>query len=216
MSAADRPYLTPEILREAYRQGIFPMAERRDDDELFWVDPLKRGILPLDHFHIPRRLARTVRQRRYEVTIDRDFGAVIAACAAPRRQSQETWINDQIEVLYTQLHKEGYAHSVECWRDGHLAGGLYGLALDGVFFGESMFSQERDASKVALVHLVVRLMAGGFQLLDTQFITAHLTQFGAIEISRADYRRRLAAALKVPGNFGADPRPEDWERIFQI
>ena len=193
--------LTPELLLEIYRQGIFPMAEDRQDTELFWVEPERRGILPLDSFHVPRRLARTVRGDRFQVSVDRDFAAVIAACAEPGRARARTWINDRIIELYTGLHRLGHAHSVECWAGEKLAGGLYGVALGAAFFGESMFSRERDASKVALVHLVARLRAGGYRLLDTQFMTPHLASFGAVEISRADYRRRLRAATAASADF---------------
>ena len=189
------------MLLRAYALGIFPMAERRDDNEIYWVDPERRGILPLDDFHLPRRLARTVRQQRFDVTIDTDFEAIVGLCAAPDFGRSETWINGPIRRLTNQLFALGYGHSVECWRNGELVGGLYGIALGGAFFGESMFSRERDASKVALVHLVMRLKLGGFRLLDTQFITQHLAQFGTIEIARSDYRRLLSAAIAVPAQF---------------
>ncbi len=189
------------MLLRAYALGIFPMAERRDDNEVYWVDPERRGILPLEDFHLPRRLARTVRQERFEVACDRDFDAVVEACAAPDFGRSETWINGPIRKLTNQLFALGYGHSVECRRKGELVGGLYGIALGGAFFGESMFSRERDASKVALVHLVMRLSLGGFRLLDTQFITQHLAQFGTIEIARAEYRRLLSDALAVPAKF---------------
>jgi leucyl/phenylalanyl-tRNA--protein transferase len=189
------------MLLRAYALGIFPMAERRDDNEVYWVDPERRGILPLESFHLPRRLARTVRQERFEVRCDADFDAVVEACAAPDFGRSETWINGPIRRLTNQLFALGYGHSVECRRKGELVGGLYGIALGGAFFGESMFSLERDASKVALVHLVARLKLGGFSLLDTQFITQHLAQFGTIEIARADYRRLLAEAIAAPARF---------------
>jgi leucyl/phenylalanyl-tRNA--protein transferase len=195
--------ITPELLLRAYRAGIFPMAETRDADKLFWLDPERRGILPLDAFHVPRRLLRTVLSGSYAVSADTDFPAVIAACAAPAPGRDETWINPQIESLFTALHRAGHAHSVECRRDGALVGGLYGVAIGGAFFGESMFSVARDASKVALVHLVARLRLGGFALLDTQFITRHLAQFGGVEISRDDYRARLAAALATSARWPA-------------
>ena len=189
------PKLTPEILLRAYAEGLFPMAERRDDPTLYWVSPEKRGILPLDSFHVPRRLARTVRGNAFTVTADQAFRDVMLACAAPGPGRTESWINDEILHLYTALHAGGRAHSIECWQDGELAGGLYGVRLGAAFFGESMFSRRRDASKVALVHLVNGLKRGGFVLLDTQFITAHLTQFGTIEIPRAQYLAKLADAL---------------------
>ena len=187
--------LTPEILLRAYAEGLFPMAERRSDPLLYWVSPEKRGILPLDAFHVPRRLARTVRAGPFTVTSDRAFADVMSACAAPAPGRPESWINDEILRLYTALHAGGHAHSIECWQDGTLAGGLYGVRLGAAFFGESMFSRRRDASKVALVHLVAGLKRGGFTLLDTQFITAHLARFGAIEIARAQYLTMLNQAL---------------------
>ena len=193
--------LTPEILLKAYASGVFPMAERRSDPNLFWVSPERRGILPLDKFHVSRRLGRTVRSDRFTVTFDRAFHQVIEACAAPYEGREESWINPEILSLYTALHAEGSAHSVECWRNGVLAGGLYGVKLGAAFFGESMFSVERDASKVALVHLVARLRVGGFRLLDAQFITAHLARFGAIEISRAHYLELLNEAVADDANF---------------
>lgn len=197
--------LTPEILLRAYSVGLFPMAESRDDPNLFWVDPEMRGILPLDDFHISRRLARTVRQNVYGVVVDRDFEAVIRACAEPGRGRQSTWINDQIIALYSTLNRMGYAHSVESYQDGMLVGGLYGVSLGGAFFGESMFSIRTDASKVALVHLVARLKAGGYGLLDTQFVTDHLLQFGAEEIPREEYRALLDAALAIKADFYSAP-----------
>jgi leucyl/phenylalanyl-tRNA---protein transferase len=193
--------LTPEILLGAYAEGLFPMAERRGDPNLYWISPEARGIIPLDGFHVSRRLARTVRSERFEVRIDTAFDAVIRACAAPGPGRSESWINDQIVSLYTALHGRGAAHSVECWRDGKLAGGLYGVTLGAAFFGESMFSLERDASKVALAHLAARLIAGGFRLLDAQFLTAHLARFGAIEIPRRAYLARLQDALSHDAEF---------------
>jgi leucyl/phenylalanyl-tRNA---protein transferase len=169
---------------------------------VFLVDPARRGILPLDGLRVSRRLARTVRSDRFEVRIDSDFSAVVAACAAPRAGRMETWINEPIQRMCEALFERGVAHSVEAWREGRMVGGLYGLALGGAFFGESMFTTERDASKVALTHLVARLKVGGFRLLDTQFLTEHLASLGAAEISRADYARRLAAALEVEAEFG--------------
>jgi leucyl/phenylalanyl-tRNA--protein transferase len=184
-----------------YRQGVFPMADARDDLRIFLVDPDRRGILPLERFHIPRRLARTVRANTFAVKVDTAFEAVVEACAAERAERPETWINTPIQQLYCELYRSGGAHSVECWQDGELVGGLYGVALNGAFFGESMFSFARDASKVALAHLVARLIVGGFRLLDAQFMTGHLAQFGAREIGRTEYRRRLAVALKVEADF---------------
>ena len=178
-----------------YRAGLFPMADAREDERVFLVDPPLRGVIPLDGFHVSRRLARTIRSGAFDIRIDTAFAQVIAACAAPRPGRPETWINATIADLCLDLHARGLAHSVETWRGGALVGGLYGIALGGAFFGESMFSLQTDASKVALAHLVERLIAGGFTLLDTQFITDHLQTFGAVEIPKADYRQRLAAAL---------------------
>jgi leucyl/phenylalanyl-tRNA---protein transferase len=189
------PRLTPEILLRAYAEGLFPMAERRGDPTLYWVSPEKRGVIPLGNFHIPKRLARTVRSGRFTVTSDQAFRDVMLACAASAPGREESWINDEILRLYTALHAGGHAHSVECWQNGELVGGLYGVRLGGAFFGESMFSRARDASKVALVYLVDALQRGSFTLLDTQFITAHLTQFGAIEIPRPQYLSLLNQAL---------------------
>ena len=195
------PRLTPEILLQAYRAGVFPMAERRDDPGLFWVSPDARGIFPLDKFHLPKRLARTVRSDRFTVKTDTSFEDVMRACAAPAPDRDESWINDEILSLYTALHGMGHAHSVEAWRDGELVGGLYGVKIGAAFFGESMFSRERDASKVALTHLVARLKLGHFRLLDAQFITSHLAQFGAIEIPRNEYLVLLAEAVVREANF---------------
>ncbi|HYD65952.1 leucyl/phenylalanyl-tRNA--protein transferase [Azospirillum sp.] len=193
--------LNATLLLRAYAAGIFPMAESADSDDLYWFDPEQRGILPLDAFHVPKRLRRTVRRGPFEVRVDSAFRAVIEACAEPTAERPKTWINQDIVRLYSELAGQGCAHSVECWRDGRLVGGLYGVSLGGAFFGESMFSRETDASKVALVHLVARLRAAGYTLLDTQFVTEHLTRFGAVEIPRAEYRRRLAAALGKPTDF---------------
>ena len=205
--------LTPEILVRAYAAGVFPMAESADDPELFWVDPRRRGILPLDAFHVARRLRRVVRRRIFEIRCDSAFEDVIRACSEASEKRPNTWINDEIVRLYAALFARGAAHSVECWRDDRLAGGLYGVSLSAVFFGESMFSRENDASKVALVHLVARLRLGGFRLLDTQFLTPHLARFGGIEISRTRYHRLLAEALSyravfsstLPDCTGGDP-----------
>ena len=207
--------ITPELMLRAYRHGLFPMAETRRGDRLYWLDPEKRGILPLDGFHVPRRLLRTVLSDRFEVAADRDFPATIAACAATAPGREDTWINPQIETLFATLHRMGVAHSVECREAGVLVGGLYGVALGGVFFGESMFSRARDASKVALVHLVARLRLGGFRLLDTQFVTAHLAQFGAIEIPRVRYKARLAAVVDHPARWIADLEPAILERALR-
>lgn len=188
-------------LLDCYARGVFPMADARDDARVFLIDPERRGVIPLDGFHAPRRLARTVRADPFEVRIDTAFHEVVLACAASGPGRTETWINRPIEQLYLELHEHGFAHSVECWRGDELLGGLYGVALQGAFFGESMFSRARDASKVALVHLVARLRAGGFMLLDAQFMTEHLAQFGAEEIGRLEYHRRLGRALAASGDF---------------
>nr|WP_099558801.1 leucyl/phenylalanyl-tRNA--protein transferase [Hartmannibacter diazotrophicus] len=191
------------MLLKAYACGIFPMAESAEDPSLFWIEPEERGVLPLDSFHLPKRLARTVRADHFQVRIDSDFKGVIDGCAAPAPGRQTTWINDRIRALYASLFEAGHAHTVESWREGKLVGGLYGVSLGGAFFGESMFSRETDASKVALVHLVARLRAGGYRLLDTQFVTSHLARFGAIEIRRSAYRKRLGDALTTEGDFFA-------------
>ena len=184
--------ITPQVLLKAYACGIFPMAESADDPELFWIEPDLRGVLPLDAFHVPRRLARTVRG---------DFDAVIEGCATPAPGRRKTWINRPIRRLYGELFELGHCHTVEAWREGKLVGGLYGIALGGAFFGESMFSFERDASKVALTHLAARLIKGGFSLLDTQFVTEHLKRFGAVELDKRAYTAALETALQIEGDF---------------
>jgi leucyl/phenylalanyl-tRNA--protein transferase len=188
-------------LLACYRRGVFPMGDARDDPNLFLVDPDLRGILPLDGFHIPKRLKRRVKQEPYRVTADTAFTRVMEMCAESADGRETTWINSTILNLYSTLHREGHAHSVECWENGQLVGGLYGVALGGAFFGESMFSRANDASKIALVHLVARLLEGGFVLLDAQFHNPHLEQFGLIEIPRSDFKRRLKAALEVNADF---------------
>ena len=203
LSPDDTITITPEILLKAYAAGIFPMAEDADDPSLFWVEPRERGIIPLDSFHIPKRLARTIRADEFEVLVDQDFEAVIAGCAAPGADREKTWINRRIRDLYGQLFDAGFCHTVEVYRDKHLVGGLYGVRLKGAFFGESMFHTERDASKVALVHLVARLKRGGFTLLDTQFVTSHLAQFGAIEVPRRNYKQMLRTAMEHDANRNA-------------
>jgi len=202
--------ITPEVLLKAYACGIFPMAENADDPSLYWIEPEQRGLIPLDGFHVSRRLARTVRSDQFQIFIDRDFEATIDGCAEPQAGRSRTWINGRIRSLYCKLHEIGHCHSVETWRDGKLVGGLYGVRLGRAFFGESMFHRERDASKVALVHLVARLRAGGFTLLDTQFVTSHLSNFGAIEVSKRLYNRMLERALEDEADFFAldhDPVP---------
>ena len=211
----EMPDLTPDMLLRAYSIGVFPMAEDRDDPELVWVDPRMRGIIPMSKFHVPRRLRRTVRNDTFEVTFDRDFAGVIEGCAEATEGRPRTWINSRIVDLYTSLHFKGHGHSVECWQDGDLVGGLYGISLKGVFFGESMFSRATDASKVALVHLAAKLSVGGYAFIDTQFITKHLSRFGAIEVPRNEYRGLLAAALKFDSEFGVDYDAGDLEAILQ-
>ncbi len=184
------------MLLAAYAQGLFPMGERRDDPSLYWVSPDMRGIIPLQQFHVPRRLARSMRNTSFIITTDTAFGQVMRECAAPGPGREQSWINDEILRLYGALFASGHAHSVECWQDEKLVGGLYGVQLGAAFFGESMFSRARDASKMALVQLVDMLNRGGFTLLDTQFLTGHLTQFGAIEIPRHDYLRLLQDAIR--------------------
>ena len=206
--------LTPELVLYGYQHGVFPMADPDEDNEIYWFRPEHRGVLPLDGFHVPKNLARLVRQERFEVVSDRDFPAVIRACAA----RSTTWISDEIVETYEVLHQWGYVHSVECWQEGVLVGGLYGVTLGGAFFGESMFNQVTDASKVALVHLVRRLQAGGFVLLDTQYNTEHLNQFGVVEIPCAEYERRLAKALRVEARWLGEGEGEsrgegDWDTV---
>jgi leucyl/phenylalanyl-tRNA--protein transferase len=196
--------VTPELLLRAYRVGLFPMAETRRGKRLYWLDPELRGVLPLDRFHAPRRLLRTVLNGPYEVSTDGDFAAVIAGCANAAPGREETWINPDIERLFGDLHRSGHAHCVECREQGVLVGGLYGVSLGAAFFGESMFSTARDASKVALVHLVARLRVGGYRLLDTQFVTSHLEQFGTEEIPRDRYKDLLAVAVDGTARWEAD------------
>lgn len=204
------PKITPEMLLRAYAIGIFPMAEARNDPELYWIDPEQRGILPLDAVHIPRSLKKTVRRGlggedgAFRVTCDQAFEAVVSGCAAPAPGRGQTWINDTIFDLCRNLFAMGHAHSVEVWQGKELVGGLYGICLGSAFFGESMFSRATDASKVALVHLVARLRHGGYELLDTQFVTKHLSRFGTIEVPREDYRQRLNNALAKPATFYSD------------
>lgn len=197
------PEITPQVLLKAYRCGIFPMAESADDPALYWIEPQHRGILPLDRVTIPRRLARTIRQQHFRICIDKSFDAVIAGCAEEKPGRSSTWINTRIHGLYRDLFDLGHCHTVEAWQDGKLVGGLYGVALGGAFFGESMFSNVRDASKIALFYLMARLIHGGFTLLDTQFVTPHLMQFGAIEVGREDFHKLLDKALDHDGDFKA-------------
>jgi leucyl/phenylalanyl-tRNA---protein transferase len=197
--------ITPEVLLKAYACGIFPMAESAEDPALYWIEPEERGLIPLDGFHVPSRLARVVKSERYTVLADRDFDGVIDGCAAPAAGRSRTWINVRIRKLYRRLYDVGHCHTIEVYDGDRLVGGLYGVSLGGAFFGESMFHCARDASKVALVHLVARLRAGGFTLLDTQFVTDHLRQFGALEVSRRGYHRLLAHAVGGAANFAALP-----------
>ncbi len=195
----------PDLLLDAYAAGVFPMAESRDAKGVFWMDPHQRGIFELDRFHISRSLARLIRRETLEIRLDSRFGDVVAACA----ERPETWISHRLEALYRAVHRAGHAHSVEVWENGALVGGVFGIALGGAFFGESMFSRRPNASKVALAYLVDRLREGGFTLFDTQFLTPHLASLGAVEIPRAEYRRRLTRALEQPADFhrqGAVPR----------
>lgn len=199
-----KPFTTEDLLA-CYQRGVFPMAESREDDGFFIVDPEWRCVFPLDGFHVPKRLARTIRQNRFRFTINRDFAAVLDACAAPGPGREDTWINADIRDLYRSLHARGIAHSVETRLDGQLVGGLYGVALGGAFFGESMFSTATDASKAALVHLAARLRFGGFKLLDAQFITPHLEQFGAQTLPRRIFQSLLSVALDARADFRALP-----------
>ena len=198
--------ITPEVLLKAYACGIFPMAESAEDPALYWIEPEKRGIIPLDTFHVPSRLARTVRSGRFSIAINHDFQGVLDGCAEPAPGRTRTWINTRIRNLYCKLYDIGHCHSVEAYEDGVLAGGLYGVCLGRAFFGESMFHRARDASKVALVHLVARLKASGFTLLDTQFVTTHLTTFGAIEVPQQRYHKMLEASLVGEADFTAFSR----------
>ena len=197
--------ITPEVLLKAYACGIFPMAETADDLSLYWIEPDQRGIIPLDRFHVPARLARTVCADRYTIYINRDYEAVIEGCAAPQRGRPKTWINARIRVLYRKLFERGHCHTIEAYDGDELVGGLYGVTLGRAYFGESMFHRARDASKVALVHLVARLKAGGFTLLDTQYVTDHLRTFGAVEVSKRQYHRLLDEALDGEADFAALP-----------
>lgn len=201
--------LTTELLLEAYRQGLFPMAYNAGSPYIHWVCPEMRGQLPIKNMHVPRRLRETILHFPFEIRLDTAFSDVIAACAESTPKRPETWINKPIIEAYNRLHRDGYAHSIECWENDRLVGGIYGLALGGAFFGESMFSKERDASKVALVHLVARLKKGGFTLLDTQFINEHLKQFGVYELPHKDYMKRLKSALQKEADFHLEGTSEE-------
>lgn len=206
--------ITPELLLKAYAYGVFPMAKARDDDEVYWVQPKERGVIPLNAFHVPRSLRKTLKKKNYDVKIDTAFTAVIDGCAETTHDREETWINDQIRELFLDLFDAGLAHSVETWIDGKLAGGLYGLSMGAVFFGESMFTRRDNASKIALCYLVATMKAGKYRLLDTQFINDHLKHFGAIEIAHKDYMADLGDALCHMGQFGPVPDYSEAERLL--
>jgi leucyl/phenylalanyl-tRNA--protein transferase len=208
--------ITPQVLLKAYTCGIFPMAESADDPALYWIEPQHRGILPLDGVHVPRRLARTLRSSDLAVRIDTDIEGVIEGCAASRPGRRSTWINERIRSLYRDLFDLGHCHTVEVWDGNRLVGGLYGVALNGAFFGESMFSYARDASKIALVHLAARLAYGGFRLLDTQFVTEHLRQFGTVELNREEFHRLLEKALEIEADFKRLPLNASPDTILSI
>ena len=219
MASRDNPLLeiTPEVLLKAYSCGIFPMAESADDPQLFWIEPQARGLLPLSAVSVPKRLARTIRKEPFDIRIDSDFDGVIEGCAAAKPGRSSTWINGRIRNLYGDLFRMGHCHTVEVWsRNGQLVGGLYGVALGGAFFGESMFSYARDASKIALIYLCARLIHGGFVMLDTQFVTDHLRQFGAIEIDRSQFQSELDNALLVDGDFSKLPGDAPGERVLDL
>jgi leucyl/phenylalanyl-tRNA--protein transferase len=208
--------ITPKILLQAYTIGIFPMAEAAEDNALYWVEPDERGIIPLRGLRISQSLRKQVRRQPFEIRIDSAFSEVIEACAAKTKTRKSTWINGRICKLYSQLHKMGHCHSVECWQDGKLVGGLYGVKIGAAFFGESMFSRVTDASKVALVHLVARLNAGGFQLLDAQFMNPHLKTLGAIVMSKADYKELLPKAIAASANFNKFKEDHDPARVLEF
>ena len=218
MAARDKPLLeiTPQVLLKAYACGIFPMAESAEDPALYWIEPQSRGILPLRRVHVPKRLRRTIRQAPYELLIDTDFHGVLDGCAQSRPGRRSTWINQRIRALYAELFELGHCHTVEVWHGGRLAGGLYGVELGGAFFGESMFSNVRDASKIALVHLCARLAYGGFTLLDTQFVTDHLRQFGTIEVERVQFHHELEKALRAKADFFRLELSPSPERVLHI
>ena len=218
MASRDDPMIdiTPQVLLKAYSCGIFPMAESADDPALYWIEPQHRGILPLEQAHFSRRLLRSVRTTEFQVKIDTDYEAIIDGCSAARPGRTSTWINKRIRSLYRELFELGACHTIEVWDGNRLVGGLYGVALKGAFFGESMFSRERDVSKIALVHLVVRLIHGGFKLLDTQFVTEHLRQFGTIELEREAFQAELDKALQAQGRFDALPRELSGETAVSL
>ncbi|MBN8182727.1 leucyl/phenylalanyl-tRNA--protein transferase [Roseibium aggregatum] len=208
--------ITPQVLLKAYACGLFPMAESADDPGLFWLEPERRGILPLNNFHLPRRLRRTIRNDVFEVRVSTDFQGVIDGCAEPMPGRQKTWINREIRRLYGELFDMGYCHTIEAWQDGELVGGLYGVSLNGAFFGESMFTFRTDASKVCLAHLVARLIVGGYSLLDTQFVTEHLSKFGTEEVPQAAYNELLSEALKLETDFYALSPQAGGEEVLAV
>ncbi|MEQ1615450.1 MAG: leucyl/phenylalanyl-tRNA--protein transferase [Hyphomicrobiaceae bacterium] len=208
--------ITPQVLLKAYSCGIFPMAESAEDPQLYWIEPVSRGILPLDDVRLPKRLARTLRQQPFEVRIDTDFDATIAGCAASRPGRRSTWINNQIRTLYRELFTLGHCHTVEVWNGKRMVGGLYGVALGGAFFGESMFSTETDASKIALIYLCARLIHGDFTLLDTQFVTDHLRQFGTVEVERPEFHARLEKAVPIAADYARLDRNASPQEIIEI
>lgn len=218
MAARDNPLLeiTPQVLLRAYACGIFPMAEAADDPQLYWIEPQERGVLPLDAIAVPKRLARTIRRAPYEIRVDTDFYGVIEGCAASRPGRRSTWINDQIRQLYADLFAQGHCHTVEAWQDGRMVGGLYGVALGGAFFGESMFSYATDASKISLIYLCARLIRGNFSLLDTQFVTEHLRQFGAIEVDKSQFHGLLDSAIEKVAEYRRLPSDTPPEEILDI
>jgi leucyl/phenylalanyl-tRNA---protein transferase len=208
--------ITPQILLRAYAAGIFPMAESADDSALYWIEPDERGIIPLDGLRISQSLRKAVRRRRFEIRIDTDFEGVISACAEKTPDRNSTWINNRIRALYTQLFRMGCCHTVECWNGGKLVGGLYGVRIGAIFFGESMFSRQTDASKVALVHLVARLKAGGFKLLDAQFVNPHLERLGAVAVAKADYHTLMEPLLALEADFNAFTGDDDPETVLRL
>lgn len=212
----DKPKLTADVLLRAYMIGVFPMADNVDDDELFWVDPEQRGILPLDKFHLPHSLRKTIKQAPFDIRVDTDFRGVMQACRAKRPTHETSWINDEIIRLYCELAERGHAHSIECWKDDKLIGGLYGVSIGAAFFGESMFSFETDASKIALTYLVARLKQGGYTLLDVQFQTDHLTRFGVTELVRGRYHAALQIALETEADFYSLPVNSSPEAVLQL
>jgi leucyl/phenylalanyl-tRNA---protein transferase len=208
--------ITPQILLRAYSAGVFPMAESAEDNALYWIEPEERGVIPLDGLHISHSLRKRVRQQHFRIKIDTDFDSVIAACAAKTVDRRSTWINARIRALYIQLNRMGCCHSVECWNDGELVGGLYGVRIGAAFFGESMFSRQTDASKVALVHLVARLNAGGFKLLDTQFMNPHLEKLGAVPVPKGTFHRLLEPALLATADFFSFRGDADAEAVLRL